>query len=83
MKKLLLILSLGLAVFADKLEVKPSEPMLLEETVYYTVVCIRGYEYIFDNQGVFTQAFGKAEYTVTGVGSIPVQVPIECSREIR
>lgn len=83
MKKLLLLLSLCLALFADKVEVKdeikfPKESVVLEETESYTVLCIRGYEYILDYQGGITQSFEKAQYAVTGVGYIPVQVPIQC-----
>lgn len=83
MKKLLLMLSLGLALFADKVVVKddikfPKEAVVLEETESYTVLCIRGNEYILDLQDGITQSFEKVTYTVTGVGYIPVQVPIQC-----
>lgn len=77
MKKLLLLLSLSLALFADKVEPKDNRfgkyTVVIEETEHYTVLCIRGYEYILDLQGSITQSFEKDYYNPA-----PVQVPTQC-----
>ena len=83
MIKLLLLLSVSLALFADTTkDIRfPKETIVIDETEHYTVICIRGYEYILDLQGTISQSFEKVTYNVTGragVESIPVQVPIQC-----
>lgn len=83
MKKLTLLLSLSLALFADKVDPSVKETQVLEETNSYTVLCIRGYEYILDYQGTISQSFMRETYNVTGVGSIPVQSPIRCQKETK
>lgn len=57
----------------DIYKIKPND--------YFSLYCVEGYEFVEDIQGNLHQVFEKVTYTVTGVGSIPVQVPKACKEQ--
>lgn len=72
MKKLVLLLILGVSLFAegrDRSNIPYRDVDIIEQSEAYDVICIRGYEYIIDENGSIRQSFG--DYLGTSV-------PIKC-----
>ena len=78
--KSLVVLSILLQVVLCFGEDKPlPKPDIIEETENYTVMCIRGNEFVQDYQGTLTQIMQKETYKLTGVEPIPVSLPKSCT----
>lgn len=78
MKKLLLLILLSVLGFASS-EVEPTNKVYKMKTpMHFQLYCIEGYEFVEDNQGNLHQIFEKSSYKLTGIETIPIQLPKEC-----
>ena len=81
MKKLVLLLILGVSLFAegrDRSNIPYRDMDIIEQSEAYDVVCIRGYEYIISENLTIHQSFGEF---YNNYYRIKLPIPIKCTNK--